>query len=248
MTSLRNAVKRKTHKERAQPAGRKKLGLLEKKKDYQLRARDFARKKKHLDSLRQKAELRNEDEFYFGMTHAQTEEGVHKEKRKGKESTVVKLAEHFDKNYLQTKLIHEQHQLNKLQSNLHFIGVDPAEVDPENVPRTTVFVDDEQEAEQFDRAEYFETVPELTAIPISLRANLDELKHGKIKIGRRESKLTEKAYAELLRRKKRVDSLSNAVQHVQLKHDLRGKGKRRKIAEAEGDRPAKYIWAQERKR
>ena len=40
-SSLRNAVKRKTHKERAQPKGRKRLGLLEKHKDYVLRARDF---------------------------------------------------------------------------------------------------------------------------------------------------------------------------------------------------------------
>ena len=34
MSSLRNAVKRVEHKERAQPASRKKLGLLEKHKDY----------------------------------------------------------------------------------------------------------------------------------------------------------------------------------------------------------------------
>lgn len=34
MSSLRNAVKRVEHKERAQPASRRKLGLLEKHKDY----------------------------------------------------------------------------------------------------------------------------------------------------------------------------------------------------------------------
>lgn len=34
MASLRNAVKRIEHKERAQPASRRKLGLLEKHKDY----------------------------------------------------------------------------------------------------------------------------------------------------------------------------------------------------------------------
>lgn len=38
MSSLRNAVKRVEHKERAQPASRRKLGLLEKHKDYGERA------------------------------------------------------------------------------------------------------------------------------------------------------------------------------------------------------------------
>ena len=36
MSSLRNAVKRVTHKERAQPAARKRFGLLEKHKDYEV--------------------------------------------------------------------------------------------------------------------------------------------------------------------------------------------------------------------
>ena len=44
VASLKNAVHRKTHKERSQPAARRKLGLLEKKKDYRLRAADFHKK------------------------------------------------------------------------------------------------------------------------------------------------------------------------------------------------------------
>ncbi|KKF95019.1 U3 small nucleolar RNA-associated protein 11 [Ceratocystis fimbriata CBS 114723] len=66
-STMRNAVQRRPHRERAQPLERKKYGLLEKKKDYTLRAKDFNKKKAQLKNLRAKAAERNEDEFYFGM-------------------------------------------------------------------------------------------------------------------------------------------------------------------------------------
>lgn len=67
MSPLRNSVQRRSHRERAQPLERASLGLLEKKKDYQKRAKDYKKKKTVLKSLREKAAERNEDEFYFGM-------------------------------------------------------------------------------------------------------------------------------------------------------------------------------------
>lgn len=58
----------RSHLERGQPLARiKKFGLLEKHKDYVLRARDHHSKQNRLKSLKEKARNRNEDEFYFGM-------------------------------------------------------------------------------------------------------------------------------------------------------------------------------------
>jgi U3 small nucleolar RNA-associated protein 11 len=77
MSSFRNAVKRKTHKERSQPESRKRFGLLEKHKDYVERARDYNRKKRRLQALQEKAAFRNPDEFYMKMQSTATKRGVH---------------------------------------------------------------------------------------------------------------------------------------------------------------------------
>ncbi|KAI9794030.1 MAG: hypothetical protein M1816_006655 [Peltula sp. TS41687] len=78
MSSMRNALPRRNHAERAQPTERSKWGLLEKHKDYALRAADYRAKKARLRTLRSKAANRNPDEFYFGMMSARmsAKEGV----------------------------------------------------------------------------------------------------------------------------------------------------------------------------
>ncbi|KIW94285.1 uncharacterized protein Z519_05601 [Cladophialophora bantiana CBS 173.52] len=84
MSSLRNAVSRRPHKERSQPASREKWGLLEKHKDYSLRAQDYNLKKKKLSQLSQKAKERNPDEFAFGMiSQGRAGLGKHKSKQSG---------------------------------------------------------------------------------------------------------------------------------------------------------------------
>ena len=72
MSSLRNSLHRRNHKERSQLAHRFRLGILEKHKDYVLRARDFHSKQDRITRLRQKAADRNRDEFYFGMKGERT--------------------------------------------------------------------------------------------------------------------------------------------------------------------------------
>jgi U3 small nucleolar RNA-associated protein 11 len=67
---------RKNHKERGQLDSRKRLGLLEKHKDYVHRARDYSSKQARIKKLREKAAFRNKDEFYWGMVKGKTQNGV----------------------------------------------------------------------------------------------------------------------------------------------------------------------------
>ncbi|CAF96153.1 unnamed protein product, partial [Tetraodon nigroviridis] len=78
-SSFRKALKsqQRNHHERSQPAFRKNLGLLEKKKDYKLRADDYHKKQNTLAALRKKALDKNPDEFYFKMISSQLQDGVH---------------------------------------------------------------------------------------------------------------------------------------------------------------------------
>jgi U3 small nucleolar RNA-associated protein 11 len=103
-SSLRNSIHRRNHKERSQLSNRKRLGILEKHKDYVQRARDYHSKQDHIRRLRQKAADRNKDEFYFSMVREKTKGGVHSKDR-GNASLpvdVVKVLKTQDENYLRT--------------------------------------------------------------------------------------------------------------------------------------------------
>lgn len=65
-------IETRKHLERSQPAARQKYGLLEKHKDYVLRARNYHAKQEKLKILREKARLKNDDEFYHAMINAKT--------------------------------------------------------------------------------------------------------------------------------------------------------------------------------
>ncbi|KAF8666330.1 U3 small nucleolar RNA-associated protein 11 [Rhizoctonia solani] len=102
---LRNSLHRRTHKERSQLAHRSKLGILEKHKDYVLRARDYRSKRDRLRTLKLKAETKNKDEFYFGMNGKKTEKGVEYRDRGGEGALpedMVKVLKSQDEGYLRT--------------------------------------------------------------------------------------------------------------------------------------------------
>ncbi|TIB32354.1 hypothetical protein E3P80_00530 [Wallemia ichthyophaga] len=119
-SSLRNAIRRRNHKERSQPLHRQKLGFLEKHKDYVKRARDYHSKRDRLTKLRQKAELKNKDEFYFGMVGKKTESGQHFQERGNTPlpNDLVKVLKTQDNGYIYLQRAINQKRIYKLVGNL----------------------------------------------------------------------------------------------------------------------------------
>jgi len=119
MSSMRNAIPRRSHKERSQPHDRTKRGLLEKRKDYILRSQDYKRKQQTLKRLSEKASERNPDEFYFSMTNERTEKGVAIADRPGSKSLGVKDIKPLkmqDATYLRTMRNIEKRNIDRLRS------------------------------------------------------------------------------------------------------------------------------------
>jgi len=98
--------------------------VLEKKKDYIARARDFQEKQATLKLLRKRALNKNPDEFYFHMINSQMVDGVHREKNKEDQHTPqqIKLLETQDVKYAYKRNI-EAKKIDKLQSQLHMIDI-----------------------------------------------------------------------------------------------------------------------------
>ncbi|KAI9734032.1 MAG: hypothetical protein M1818_006970 [Claussenomyces sp. TS43310] len=151
MSSFRNAVQRRNHKERAQPVEREKYGLLEKHKDYSARAKDFNLKKAKLKALREKATDKNPDEFYFGMlsrkgpvsTGKNTTGTVNSDRgNKQLDQETVRLLKTQDLGYIRTmrnKTMKEVEAAERLARGIKWEG------------RATVYVDTEEE--QIDKSE-----------------------------------------------------------------------------------------------
>ncbi|KXT08266.1 hypothetical protein AC579_7572 [Pseudocercospora musae] len=153
MSSLRNAIQRRNHRERDQPEERKKWGLLEKRKDYKLRAADHKSKQAKIKALSQKASERNEDEFYFGMVNAQSRGGVKVAKR-GAENAggtagsldvdAVKLMKTQDLGYLRTQLQRVRNEKRRLEREVVVAEVG-VHVEGSGNGKRKIFVEDREE-------------------------------------------------------------------------------------------------------
>ena len=127
----------KPYRERHQPQDRNHLGLLEKKKDYKLRADDYNNKKQVLKHLRKKALNKNPDEFYFHMSNSKTVDGgIHrdllsKKTSKSKDGTTnantadqIRLMQTQDYKYVSMRRVMEQKKIEKLKGALHLLDAD----------------------------------------------------------------------------------------------------------------------------
>lgn len=245
---MRKVTPRPEHKERSQPAHRKRFGLLEKHKDYVVRAKNYHFKEKRLQALKEKAEFRNPDEFYFKMLNSKTKNGVHKaNKNNGPLAETVKILKTQDLGYVTMKATAEVKKVDKLSQNLHFVGMQK--------PKShIVFVDDEEEAEQFDAAAHFDTEPELVDRHFNrprkdVLAGQKIISHQPLKRDlNRVEKEKAKSYLELNERLDREGQLKTWMRDMEMNAQIMGKGKKKKMKSAKGGRPAVFKWDTARKK
>lgn len=222
----------KTHKERAQPSARARLGLLEKKSDYLLRARNFHSKADRLKRLAIAARERNPDEFNFGMISSRimksgehrrvkwdtSEDAARKSNRRGEceggalSEEVVRLLKSQDRTYLCHQL-----QVNKAKLDQERLSLACA---PERTLHHLRFVEDIQEGQQL----------------------LEELA-GTSKRTSTTGTLNEEQSVRL----ERVKQLTIAIRHLDAQKAATEKGRKEKVG-VDGDGVPIYKFLPERKK
>lgn len=226
MSSLRKASKAaaggRAHKERSQPGFRSRFGLLEKHKDYVLRAKDFHKKEQNLQKLREKAANRNPDEFYFKMVNSQTVKGVHRGETGAKVYTEeeLKLLRSQDVGYLVSKAQSELKKVERLRSAVLPVSA--------NANKHVFFVEDGEEVEGTR-----ERVVSRSAEPLQV------------------PRVRKKVTKEMQERTERAAKLKDMASAVDLQRQLSGKGRKRKLRPNELENPSDlpvYKWKIERKR
>lgn len=255
--NLRNVLPQRTHKERSQPSYRKKLGLLEKHKDYKERSINYHRKQKILHNLHSAAAFRNPDEYYHGMNSSQTKHGQHIVERKGRQYTQhEKLHIKFqDINYINHYLKHHENKINKLKNNLHMLtqniqnnnNNDMSNNNNNNTTthnKHTVFVDNKTQQQTFEPTEYFNTNEQLlkrkfNRLPTNLIESNESVILNKTDRNNRVDSNTinniNKQQLELYRqiqdRLKSQQKLHNEINYLQTQRNLMNKGARQKIVQ-----------------
>ncbi|XP_038595409.1 probable U3 small nucleolar RNA-associated protein 11 [Micropterus salmoides] len=254
MSSFRKALKsrQKNHHERSQVSTAKHLGLLEKKKDYKLRADDYHKKQNTLSALRKKALEKNPDEFYFKMISSQLKDGVHVGKKSNEEVEVTeeqkKVMRTQDIKYVEMKRVAEAKKIERLKGQLHLLDADSKQKNSH-----TFFVDSKKEVQSFDLANHLNTAPELVD-RVYNRPTLQTLEtksiqgavepHSMEKLAR-QRKHQYKILSQRIDREKKMFVIS---QKIQTRKDLQDKNKKVKVKKETPNAAAIYKFEAKRKR
>ncbi|XP_019186234.1 PREDICTED: probable U3 small nucleolar RNA-associated protein 11 [Ipomoea nil] len=229
MSSFKNAIPRRAHKERSQPESRKKFGLLEKKKDYVKRAQAYHKKEETLRKLKEKAAFRNPDEFYFGMIKSKTVGGVHRPESEANKYTQeeLMLMKTQDIGYILQKLQTEKKKTEKLTAMLHSLDNQPSN-------KRVYYAEDREEAEEIkSRISEHRNMPTSDDLPGSIKRKIAS------------------SYKELEARNSRVKTLEKLYMDMAMQKELQKKGRKRKLREDEivtpNTKPV-FKWRPERKR
>ncbi|XP_040900774.1 probable U3 small nucleolar RNA-associated protein 11 [Toxotes jaculatrix] len=254
MSSFRKALKsrQRNHHERSQPGSRKHLGLLEKKKDYKLRADDYHKKQNTLAALRKKALEKNPDEFYFNMINSSLQDGVHVAKKSKDEVEVTeeqkKVMRTQDIRYIEMKRVAEAKKIERLKGELHLLDADSKQKN-----KHTFFVDSKKEVESFDLAKHLNTAPELVD-RVYNRPTLKTLETKSIQGAadpRSVMKLAKQRkhqYKILSQRIDREKKMFVISQKIQTRKDLQDKTKKVKVKKETPSAAAVYKFEAKRKR
>ncbi|KAM4569115.1 putative U3 small nucleolar RNA-associated protein 11 [Fundulus diaphanus] len=251
MSSFRKALKsrQRNHHERSQLGFRKTMGLLEKKKDYKLRADDYHKKQNTLAALRKKALEKNPDEFYFNMISSKLQDGVHTMKTTEEMTEEQKkVMRSQDIKYVEMKRVAEAKKIEKLKGELHLL-------DAESKQRSkhTFFVDSKKEVESFDLASHLNTAPELVDRAYN-RPTLQTLETKSIKgavqpqIIKKMARQRRHQYKILSQRIDREKRLFVISQKIQTRKDLQDKNKKVKVKNETMHSAAIYKFDSKRKR
>ncbi|KAM6427623.1 putative U3 small nucleolar RNA-associated protein 11 [Liasis olivaceus] len=257
MAAFAKAAKsrQRQHRERGQVASRRALGLLEKKRDYRLRADDFHQKRDALRALRRRAQERNPDEFYFRMARARLQQdGVHVIRRQEDEDGDApapeqqKLLKTQDLKYVEMKRVAEAKKIERLKSELHLLDAEGKQPN-----RHTFFFDTRREVQGFDIALHLNTAPELVS-RVYNRPALETLKKKAVSGITADGQLQRLArqrkgqYSLLRQRIERERKMFVIAQKLQTRKDLLDKTQRVKVKKETVNQPAIYRFQFRRKR
>ncbi|NXE55219.1 UTP11 protein, partial [Casuarius casuarius] len=238
------------------PAARRKLGLLEKKKDYRLRADDYRKKQDALRALQRAALDRNPDEFYFRMTRAKLQDGVHiiKQPKDEVSPEQVKVMRTQDLKYVEMKRVAEAKKIERLKSELHLLDAEGKQ------PNKHVFFFDtkkegkiKKKIQEFDIATHLNTVPELVD-RVYNRPTIATLQKESLKGATDPAHLKKLAqqrknqYDLLKQRIEREKAMFVIAQKIQTRKDLLDKTQKVKVKKETTNGPAIYKFKFQRKR